>query len=370
MASKTQLHSYHVAHATMGEFGGFEMPLWYEGIMPEVNAVRREAGIFDVSHMGRTLFTGRGAGRFLDYLTTNDVAGLAPMQTRYTLICNDKGGVVDDTIAVRTGEESYVTFWNASNREKDTLWAKERMGRFEVEMEDHSDSSFMIALQGPMAHNVLQPLCVTDLSSVKRHRAAWTRVAGTECCVLRTGYTGEDGFEIFSLADGGALALWNRLIDGGATPAGLGARDVLRIEAGLPLYGHELSDVISPLEARLDFAVKMEKGEFVGKKAIAALMREPPRRRLTGLRMLGRGIPREGYAIFHGEREVGVVTSGTFSPTLGGPIALGFIEGRLPCGTEVRVRIRGSDHSAVLSETPFYDRDRFGWRRKTNPPYI
>jgi aminomethyltransferase len=368
MASRTLLHPYHVAHATMGEFGGFEMPLWYEGIIPEVNAVRRKAGIFDVSHMGRTLFTGEGAGRFLDYLTTNDIAGLAPMQTRYTLICNEEGGVVDDTIAVRTGEESYVTFWNASNREKDTLWAKERRGRFEVKMEDRSDASFMIALQGPKAHQVLQPLCKIDLSRVKRHMGAWTRVAGMECCILRTGYTGEDGFEIFSLTDsGGALPLWNRLIDGGATPAGLGARDVLRIEAGLPLYGHELTDTISPLEARLDFAVKMEKGEFVGRRAIAALMQKGLRRRLTGLRMRGRGIPRNGYAIFYQGKEVGVVTSGTFSPTLGGSIALGFIEGELPCGAELQVRIRGTDHSAFLSETPFYDQDSFGWRRKASP---
>jgi aminomethyltransferase len=292
------------------------------------------------------------------------------MQARYTLICNEEGGVVDDTIVVRTGEGSYVTFWNASNREKDTLWARERMGRFEVEMEDRSDASFMIALQGPMAPRVLQPLCGIDLSCVRRHRGAWTTVAGTECCVIRTGYTGEDGFEIFSLADRRALPLWNRLIDGGATPAGLGARDVLRLEAGLPLYGHELSDAISPLEAGLGFAVKMEKGEFVGRRAIAAIMREPLRRRLTGLRMKGRGIPRGGYAIFNGGRKVGVVTSGTFSPTLGGPVALGFIEGGLPDGAEVMVRIRGSDHGAILSETPFYDQSRFGWRRKANPPYI
>lgn len=369
MANRTPLYPYHIDHATMGEFGGFEMPLWYGGIAQEVKAVRYSAGIFDVSHMGRTLFTGRDAGRFLDYLTTNDISGLQLMQARYTLLCNEEGGVVDDTIVVRTGEESFVAFWNASNRGKDMAWARRWMGGFDVEMEDCSDSSFMIALQGPLSQKILQPLCRFDLSLVKRNRGAWTTMEGLECCLTRTGYTGEDGFEIFTLSGRDALPLWNRLVEGGATPAGLGARDVLRIEAGLPLYGHELSDVISPVEAGLGFAVKPEKRDFIGKNAILAILRGPPKRRLTGLRMVGRGIPREGYPILRGGMEVGAVTSGTFSPTLGLPIALGFMEGEPRVGEEVSVRIRGSEHSAIVSKPPFYDQDRFGWRR-TTPPQV
>jgi aminomethyltransferase len=166
----------------------------------------------------------------------------------------------------------------------------------------------------------------------------------------------------------GALQLWSRLIEGGAEPAGLGARDVLRLEAGLPLYGHELSDTISPIQARLDFAVKMDKGDFVGKKALAAIIRDPPPRKLIGLRVVGRGIPRQGYPVLIGGREVGVVTSGTFSPTLGGPIALAFVEDMLPQGAEVQVRIRGTDHAAKISGTPFYDQNNFGLRRKAPPP--
>jgi aminomethyltransferase len=368
MASKTLLYDYHAAHATMGEFGGFEMPLWYEGIVPEVQAVRHGAGIFDVSHMGRILFSGKDSGRFLDHIMTNDMSGMAVMQTRYALICNDGGGVVDDTIVVRTGEESHVAFWNASNRQKDNSWAEERMEGYDVKMEDCSGSTFMIALQGPMAEKLLQPICGIDLAGLKRHRGAWANVTGRKCYLIRTGYTGEDGFELFSLAGDGALQLWSHLIEGGAKPAGLGARDVLRLEAGLPLYGHELSDTISPIQARLDFAVKMDKGDFIGKKALAAIIRDPPLRRLAGLKMVGRGIPRQGYPILKGGRDVGVVTSGTFSPTLGRPIALAFIEGSIPQGTEVQVRIRGADHAATISGTPFYDQNSYGLKRKAVLP--
>lgn len=368
MVERTVLYPYHVQHATMGEFGGFEMPLWYEGIVAEVNVVRNSVGIFDVSHMGRTLFTGKGAGRFLDYLTTNDVAGLAQMQARYTLICNEDGGVVDDIIVARIGEESFVAFWNASNRMKDASWASERMQGFEVKMDDRSDSSFMVALQGPASQRILQPLCEVDLSSIKRFRGAQVRVAGIDYYIFRTGYTGEDGFEIFSLCNGEEPPLWGRLINSGAKPAGLAARDVLRIEAGLPLYGHELGDSISPYEARLDFAVKMEKGEFIGRRAIASLLLNPPQRRISGLRMVGRGIPRAGYRVLSDGREVGVISSGTFSPTIGRPIALGFIDSRLPHSAEVRVKIRDVDHAATLVEPPFYDQERFGWRRKAVPP--
>lgn len=368
MPGRTLLYDYHAAHATMGEFGGFDMPLWYEGIVPEVNAVRNGAGIFDVSHMGRILFSGKDAGRFLDNIMSNDMSGMSVMQTRYALICNDKGGVVDDTIVVRISEESFVAFWNASNRQKDNAWASERMGGYDVTMEDRSGSTFMIALQGPMAEKILQPMCEIDLSALKRHRGASANVAGRDCYLIRTGYTGEDGFELFSLANNGALQIWNRLIEGGAKPAGLGARDVLRLEAGLPLYGHELSDTINPIQARLDFAVRMDKAGFVGKQALLMIASEPPRRKLAGLKMVGRGIPRQGYAILHKGVDVGAVTSGTFSPTLNKPIAMAFVESSLQQGDEVQVRIRGADHDATISGMPFYDQGIFGFRRKAPQP--
>ncbi len=344
------------------------MPLWYEGIIPEVEAVRHGAGIFDVSHMGRILFSGKDAGRFLDHIMTNDMSGMAVMQTRYTLICNERGGVVDDTIVFRTGDEDYVAFWNASNRQKDNSWARERMGGYGVKMEDHSESTFMIALQGPRAENILQPLCGIHLGGLKRHRGAWARVGDSECHVTRTGYTGEDGFELFSLTGNGAMPLWERLIAGGAKPAGLGARDVLRLEAGLPLYGHELGDAISPIQARLDFAVKVDKGEFIGRDVLAAMIHDPPSRKLAGLRMVGRGIPRQGYPVLASGREVGVVTSGTFSPTVGAPIAMAFIETALPQGSEVQVRIRGADHAARITPIPFYDQKAYGFRREAAQP--
>jgi aminomethyltransferase len=368
LANRTVLYDYHKAHATIGEFGGFEMPLWYEGIVQEVHAVRNSAGIFDVSHMGRIIFTGRDAGRFLDHIMTNDMSGMDVLQTRYALICNEEGGVVDDTIVFRTGEESYVAFWNASNRQKDNSWAMGRIGAYDVRMEDRSDSTFMIALQGPMAERVLQPMCGIDLSVFKRHKGAFTNIAGRECYLTRTGYTGEDGFELFSLSGDGGPQLWDRLICGGAKPAGLGARDVLRLEAGLPLYGHELSDTINPIQAGLGFAVRMDKADFIGRSALSMAVRDPPLKRLVGLRMVGRGIPRQGYAVLSRGLEVGVVTSGTFSPTLNEPIALALVEGSLQNGTEVQVRIRGADHGAKISGTPFYDLSLFGFRRKAISP--
>jgi aminomethyltransferase len=364
MGRKTPLFSYHSSHGRIGNFVGFDMPLWYEGIMPEVMSVRERAGLFDISHMGKVRFEGRDAGRFLDYLTTNEVSTLQPLQARYCLLCNAEGGIMDDMIVFRLEEEKYQVVWNAVNRGKDLKWSKEHLRGFDVEVEELSDRSFMLALQGPLAQQVLQLLCDTDLGGLKRFRGTWGRIGGTECLITRTGYTGEDGFEIFSTYPDAAERVWNAILSSGASPAGLGARDVLRMEAGFPLYGHDINETINPLEARLEIAIKLEKPDFFGKDALLRISKEGVRRRRTGIRMVDRAIPREGFKVWMGGREIGQVTSGTYSPTLKTGIAMGYINVELAQGTEVFVDVRGRESRGTITDMPFYDAQRYGWRRE------
>jgi len=364
MGRKTPLFGFHSSHGHIGNFVGFDMPLWYEGIVPEVMSVRERAGLFDISHMGKVRFDGRDAGRFLDHLTTNEVSTLQPLQARYCLLCNEDGGIVDDAIAIRLEEEKYQVVWNAVNREKDLRWAREHLKGFDVKVEELSDRSFMFALQGPLAQQVLQLLCDADLGGLKRFRGTWGRIGGMECLITRTGYTGEDGFEVFSTHSEVAEKAWTAMLSSGAVPAGLGARDVLRTEAGFPLYGHEINEAINPFEARLEFAVRLEKPDFVGKNALLRIYKEGVRRRRTGIRMADRAIPREGFKILMGGKEIGEVTSGTYSPTLKTGIAMGYINAELAPGTEVFVDIRGRESRGVISDMPFYDTERYGWKRK------
>ena len=364
MGRKTPLYGFHSSHGHIGDYVGFDMPLWYEGIVPEVISVRERAGLFDISHMGRVRFEGRDAGNFLDYLTTNEFSNLQPLQAKYCMLCNEKGGVVDDVIPIKLGEESYQIVWNAVNREKNLNWSKKHLKGFKVKVEDISDRSFMFALQGPLAQQVLQPLCDVDLVELKRFRGIYGKIGGTKCLISRTGYTGEDGFEIFSTNPEEAEGVWNAILSSGATPAGLGARDVLRMEAGFPLYGHEINEMINPVEARLEFAVKLEKPNFIGKDALLRISKEGVRRRRTGIRMVDRAIPREGFKVLIGGKEIGEVTSGTYSPTLKIGIAMGYINVDLALGKEVFVDVRGRESRGIITDMPFYDTQRYGWRRE------
>jgi aminomethyltransferase len=340
------------------------MPIWYEGITQEVMAVREGAGLFDISHMGRAIFRGKDSGKYLDILTTNEISSLEPLQARYTLMCDERGGILDDMIVCRLGEDSFMVVWNAVNSEKNFRWAGVYKWEWNVEVDLQTEKSFMLAVQGPSAQRVLQPLCDAEIGGIKRFRGAKCKVSGTECLVTRTGYTGEDGFEIISNDTGKAEKVWTDVLSSGAVPAGLGARDVLRLEAGLPLYGHDISEEHNPIEARLEFAVKLEKPEFIGKDALARIAQEKVKFKRTGIRMVDRGIPREGFKVSSGGMEIGRVTSGTYSPTVKAGIAMGYLMGELPCSAEVLVDIRGRESKGIISDTPFYDEAKFGFKRR------
>ena len=369
---KTHLYQYHSEHGKVIEFAGFAMPVWYEGIIAEHMAVREGCGIFDTCHMGRTWVKGPDAGRFLNYLVTNDVSRLGDGESLYTVMCNPSGGIIDDLIVYRFGEDRYWVVYNASNREKDFKWFKKNCKDFDVRLEDVSDEVAMMAVQGPKAQEVLQGLTETDLSQVGRFNIVRLKVAGVEAMAARTGYTGEDGFEVFipgttpSEPDK-AFRVWNALLEAGATPCGLGARDSLRLEAGLWLYGNDMDESTNPLEAGLAWTVKLKKpGYFIGMKAIQQAKESGVKKRLVGLALEERGIPRHGYPVANEEgEEIGVVTSGGLSPILGKGIALAYVPTAYrKRGTPLQVIIRGRPvKGKVVKHRPFYDETKYGWKR-------
>ena len=336
----------------MVEFAGWEMPVQYRGIQAEHAAVRSRAGLFDVSHMGEIEAAGPGASRFCQRVTTNDVERLSPSQAQYTLLLNERAGVIDDLVIFRLEAERYLLCVNASRRAVDFDWLASHAGGDDVTVRDVSDSYALLALQGPGAEGILQPFTAAELPALKAFSFVAAEVGGVPCVVSRTGYTGEDGFELYCPADDG-VRLWDALAGAGEVePAGLGARDTLRLEKGFPLYGHELDETTTPPEARLGWVTKLDKGPFIGSDVLSR--KEPLRRRLVGLEMEEAGIAREGYPIFHDDREVGRVTSGTFSPTLGKAIALGYVStDAAALGTEVRVEIRRRRVSARTVRVPF-----------------
>ena len=350
--ARTPLHARHEAlGARMVGFAGWEMPVQYRGIQAEHSAVRSGAGLFDVSHMGEIDVTGAGASRFCQRLTTNDIERLSPSQAQYTLLLNDRAGVIDDLVIFRLEAERYLLCVNASRRAVDFAWLASHADD-DVTVRDVSDSYALLALQGPAAEGILQRFTAAELSAVKAFSFVETEVGGVGCMVSRTGYTGEDGFELYCAAEGG-VRLWDALVGTGEVePAGLGARDTLRLEKGFSLYGHELDETTTPLEARLGWVTKLDKGPFIGSDVLSR--KEPLRRRLVGLEMEEAGIAREGYPIFHEDREVGRVTSGTRSPTLGKAIALGYVStDAAALGTEVRVEIRRRRALARIVRVPF-----------------
>lgn len=337
----------------MVPFAGWEMPVQYAGVIAEHLAVRERAGVFDVSHMGEFRLRGPGALAFLQSVTTNDASKLKPGRAQYSLLPNEGGGVVDDIYVYRLGEEEFMVVVNASNVEKDLAHLRGHLPSEGVELRDESSNFALLAVQGPQAATLLQEHTKTDLSAKRKNSVFESDLFGRPVMMARTGYTGEDGFEVFtSVAD--APLTWEDLLRVGVTPAGLGARDTLRLEAGYPLYGHELSDDRSPLETPFTWVVKTEK-DFVGKEA---MLSRPVRDRLVGLRVTGRGIPRDGYRVLRDGQPAGVVTSGTMSPSLKEGIALAYLPlDAADPGTTVQLEIRGNPVDAVVSEPSFLPKD-------------
>ncbi|MEW6638702.1 MAG: glycine cleavage system aminomethyltransferase GcvT [Actinomycetota bacterium] len=341
--------------ARLVDFAGWEMPVQYAGIKAEHEAVRNHAGLFDVSHMGEVVFRGPDAERAVQRLVTRDVSRLAEGQAGYAAVCYPDGGTVDDVLVYRRPEDFLVVV-NAANREKDLAHFRENTSDLDAEITDESDDWALLALQGPEAANLLQRFTQTDLASLKYYRFVEGEVEGAPAIISRTGYTGEDGFELYVRPDD-APRLWRSLVDAGATPAGLGARDTLRLEAGMCLYGNELDAETTPLEAGIGFAVHLDKDEeFIGQESLRLEKEEGLRRKLVGFRLEGRGIPRHGYPVTVGGEEVGRVTSGTLSPTLGEPIGLALVAPGVEDAFEVVIRDRPIEARTV--PLPFYRRER------------
>lgn len=343
----------------MVDFAGWEMPVQYTSIVAEHHAVRRAAGLFDIAHMGRLRFSGPDAASFLDYLVTNDVAGLGIGQIKYALVTNEQGGILDDVLVYRLSD-CLMLVVNASNRLKILEWIERHRGRFAVTVEDQTLTHFMVALQGPRALSLLAPLVDIDLQQIKYYFGAPAAVLGQPGFVSRTGYTGEDGVEVIVPASQ-ALRLWERLISDGSSagllPAGLGCRDTLRLEAAMPLYGHELNETIDPFTAGLSFAVRLDGPDFLGRTALIAAKSKPDRPKRVGLELKGKRIAREGALVFAGDNQIGRVTSGTFSPTLEKSIAMAYVTaGQSAVGTELAVEIRGQREPATVVKLPFYKR--------------
>jgi aminomethyltransferase len=327
------------------------MPIQYTSITSEHLAVRSQAGMFDVSHMGEFWIRGAGALEFLQYATLNDVSKLKEGRAQYSMLPNARGGVVDDIYLYRTGAQEYLMVLNAANIEKDWLHLQRLAEGFAVELENASDLFALIAVQGPNAVAVMQKLTDTDLASRKKNDTFMGKLAGKWVRFARTGYTGEDGYELF-IAPEDAQVVWEALLAAGITPCGLGARDTLRLEAGFPLYGHELTDETNPLCTPYSWVVKAQK-EFFGKEVMLQVRCE---RRLVGLLVEG-GIPREGYRLLRDGREVGYLTSGTHSPVLRKGIGMGYVEADWSePGTRLEAEVRGKLLAATVVEAPFVKR--------------
>jgi aminomethyltransferase len=354
---RTPLYDWHVSHgARIVDFGGWDMPIQYTTITEEHTAVRTAAGLFDVSHMGRLSFGGTGVLDLIQRVYTNDAAGMKDFQARYGLICNAQGGIRDDVLVYRW-PYGWAMVVNAANREKIVGWINEHEAGRDVQLVDQTLGTAMIAVQGPRAAELCSGLVEADVTQLKYYFAAPTRYRGKGCVVSRTGYTGEDGFEFMVAADQG-VTLWEELVGRGARPCGLGARDTLRLEAAMPLYGHELNEDIDPLQAGLAWAVKMTKGEFIGREALLRRKDDPNLRRRVGLVLEGKRIAREGAAVLLGGAEVGRVTSGTYSPTLDRAIAMAYVDPAVTAGTACELDIRGKPAPAKVVPLPFYKRPK------------
>lgn len=360
--------------ATMTDFAGWQMPLRYQGELAEHNAVRTSAGLFDLSHMGELLVSGEGAAEALDYALVSEISAIRPGRAKYTMISAADGGVIDDLIVYRLGDQEFLVVANASNASAVATELAERAGGFAATVDDRTDGYALIAIQGPRSASILATQTSIDLPGLKYYASYPAVVAGKDVLLARTGYTGEDGFEIFA-APGDAIGLWDRLAEAGQEagliPAGLAARDSLRLEAGMPLYGNELGRDRTPYDAGLGRVVKLGKAsDFVGRAALAERAGQPPGQVLVGLVGLTRRVPRHGYQVLWHGQPSGIVTSGTHSPTLGKPIAMAYLnadaaeaaqaaEAQKGRGDpeQLAIDIRGKAEPAALIPLPFYKRE-------------
>lgn len=364
MEKKTPLYDVHVAQGgKMVPYAGFLMPVQYKtGVIEEHLAVRNRCGLFDVSHMGEVIIEGPDALCNIQNLLTNDMAGMETGQARYSPMCNQQGGVVDDLLVYYMGENKYLLVVNAANKDKDVAWIKEHLLAGDVAFADISDQWGQLALQGPLAQAILEKTIENKelIPQKYYHFNQDVMVAGCECLLSRTGYTGEDGFELYCKSED-TVKLWNALLEAGKEeeliPCGLGARDTLRLEAGMPLYGQEMADDISPIESGIGFFVKMNKQNFIGKEALEA-KKELPQRKRIGFEVTGRGIAREGNKVLFEGREIGVVTSGTFSPYSQKAIGMALVSEKPAVDTPIELDVRGRKIEGKVVSLPFYKRGK------------
>jgi len=359
----------------MVSFADFDMPLWYKGIIPEHLAVRNNVGVFDVTHMGRSLISGLNAEKFLNYVTTNNVASLIPLSAQYSTMCNERGGIKDDFVVSKLEQEKFLMVYNAANRERDYLWLINNAKEFDVKIQDASDSIALFAIQGPRTENTLHKISSENLSLIERFKCGWTKLADVETFVSRTGYTGEDGFEVFVWdapleKPDNAVKVWNAILEAGREfgiePCGLGSRDTLRLEAGMCLYGNDIDESTTPFEAAIGFVVKLEKGDFIGKGALANEKAVGIRRKRVGISMLDKGIPRQRFEVLKDQVKLGSITSGTFSPLLNRGIAMAYVTSEsASAGQRVNVKIRERLVEGEIVKFPFYDSTVYGYGRKT-----
>ncbi len=357
---RTPFFSLHQqAGAKIVPFGGFEMPVQYSSIMDEHRCVRERVGVFDVSHMGEFYVTGPNAGAFVQSVTVNDVTKLSPGAVQYSAMCYDDGGIVDDLLVYMLGDNAYMLVVNAANIQKDFEWLKSHP-MDGAELVDRSEEYALLAVQGPKAEAVLQPLTSAVLSDLAYYHFTQGDLAGVPMIISRTGYTGEKGYELY-FAPEYADTVWHAVFEAGKhdgiAPVGLGARDTLRLEMGFCLYGNDIDATTNPLEAGLGWITKLTKGDFIGKAALVQAKASGLKRKLVGLTFAEKVIPRHGYAIECDGASVGTVTSGTFSPTLGSGIAMGYVESVYAGqGTQLQVDIRGKKTAAVVAPIPFLKR--------------
>ncbi len=361
MVKRTRFNECHKRlGARMIEFFGWEMPVEYKGIIEEHLAVRERAGLFDVSHMGEIIIQGKDALAFVQHLTPNDAGRLAVNQAQYTALTTPQGTFVDDMLVYCLAPDRYLLVVNAANAGKDYAWVVEQRDSFEVDVDNQSDAYSQLALQGPKATDILQPLTDLNLAELKSFWAGQGKVAGLEALISRTGYTGEDGFEIYTLSPEPAV-IWEEILSAGKShgllPVGLGARDTLRLEAKLMLYGNDIDETTTVLEADLKWIIKFKKGDFLGREALASQLEEGIKRKIVGFELVDRGIPRPHYPVYVRSQQAGTVTSGTFSPYLKKSIGLTYLPVESSeVGTEIEIGIREKMTKARVCPTPFYKR--------------
>lgn len=355
---KTCLHDRHVKlGALMSPFGGFDMPIQYKGITEEHNAVRKEVGVFDVSHMGEVRVTGPDAFKFVNFIFTNDISGAPDGQIFYGMMCYDNGGTVDDLLVYKVTDNEYFLVINASNIAKDVDWILKKSAGFDVEIKNESDYYGELAVQGPKAEEILEKITGLKLSDIAFYNFKVFNHEGEKIIISRTGYTGEDGFEVYGSHEY-TVKLWDKLMEEGVQPCGLGCRDTLRFEVGLPLYGDELAADITPIEASLSMFVKLDKDDFVGKAALSQQKTEGVKRRIVGLELDGNAIPRHGYPVEVEGNKVGEITTGYRSISTGKSVAMAMIDKPYDkLGTKVEVRIRKKVFPATVVKKRFYDKN-------------